>query len=76
MSALVKKKKLCHNLFKIHLFHTKYTSKSINIYWHITYKIIIKLYLEFFSIAQCTFLNIMPKMCFKITINKIVWISV
>lgn len=31
---------------------------------------IIKLYLENFFIAQLTFLNIKPKKCFNITINK------
>jgi len=31
--------------------------------------IIIQLYLEYFFIAQCTFLNIKPKMCFDITIS-------
>jgi len=36
----------------------------------------IKLYLEYFFIAQCRFLNIMPKMCFNITINKNCMISV
>ncbi len=28
MSSLIKKK-LCHNWFKIHLFHTKYTSSPL-----------------------------------------------
>ncbi len=48
---------------------------QINIFINISlktyrYKIIIKLYLEDFLIAQYTFLNIKPKMCFNMTIDK------
>ncbi len=49
-----------------------------HIYWHINYwyNIIIQLNLEHVFIAQCTFPNIMPKMCFTITANKDCMISV
>ncbi len=61
------------NTFKIHLFHTKYISilltylltyhlklsdiKIINFIWSATR-------------AQCTFINIKPKMCFYVTIDE------
>jgi len=55
--TLVKKK-----LFKMHLFHTKYTANPLT-YLLSTILVLIKLYLEFFFITQCIFLNIKPKMC-------------
>jgi len=64
---------LYQNVFKIHLFHTKYTKPniftdiSLETYW---YKYQNNLYLENFFIARCTFLNIEPKMCCNITISK------
>ncbi len=44
---------ICHNLFKIHLFHTVYF-KSTNIFFIYHLRLVH---------TQCTFLNIMPKLC-------------
>jgi len=61
--SLVKEKKLYQNVFKICLFHTKYTAKCITnpLTYLLTYHLrltcidIIQLYLEYYIIAQCLF---------------------